>query len=100
MKTHWQTSIIAIFLATFLLGSNVIGLHSLTHNDSDHNTDCEYCTFLVQKEIHDAITFELTTFEFNNNTGYFTIVPNNYTLVSFKDVSLSTCFTRPPPFHS
>lgn len=100
MKTQWQTSFVAILLATFLFGSNAIGLHSLTHNDSDHNTDCEYCTFLVQKEIHDAITFEVNTSDFNSFTGYFTIVPIDYTLVSIKDVSLSTCFTRPPPFYN
>ena len=99
MKTHWQTRFVAILLAIFLFGSNAIGLHALTHNDDlAHHTDCEYCTFLVQKELQDTIVFEANTFQSNNITKNFALVPNDYSFVITNEVSLSTYFTRPPPF--
>ena len=98
MKTHWQTNFVAILLATFLFGSNVIGLHSLTHNDDlTPHTDCEYCTFLIQKEVHDAVVFETHSFLTNDYTENFAIVSTIYPFVTIKNISLSTWFTRPPP---
>lgn len=99
MKTPWQTSFVAILLATFLFGSNVLGLHALTHDNTiDHNIDCEYCTFLVQKELHDAFAFNTPSFQHYTVTENFALIISDYSVISIKEVSLSTFYTRPPPF--
>ncbi|NQX84966.1 MAG: hypothetical protein HRT67_03525 [Flavobacteriaceae bacterium] len=95
---HWKTKFVALLLGLFLLGSNSIGLHALSHdNDTLDHTDCVYCMFPIEQKTHDAILFQTPCFFEHRALGNFELISYIYILIEIKSVLLSQYFARPPP---
>ena len=98
MRTRWKKTFIVYTLLSIILGSNVLNLHALSHEEEPTGSvDCELCIFLTQSELNHAVLQSPPSFKLKVHEHFSGDQLEGYSYLIPKELVVASVFCRPPP---